>query len=522
MNKIFLFTLLFFCTLNSQVNDILSTQNKSSLLALYSSLDPLSVLQNLTFYELYPESEEGKKAFKRALTLLSKNNNELTSQFSLPTFDLSPIISMVNSKPIDTKELSEKQFHIIDQMAKNLGNRKLKGHTITTKSELLALKPEEVDLSRALFLSEFDYDHQKENALHYYEACIDLMALQILARFSPTPSDEEKIRKINDFIFHEMQFRFPPHSLYAKNIDTYTFLPSVIDNRKGVCLGVCLLYLCIAQRLDLQLQPITPPGHIYLSYKTPHKTINIETTVRGIDIPTEKYLGIETKKLEERNYKEVIGLAFMNQASVYWQKDEYQKAADLYEKALEFLPDDPLLLEFLAYNYLFLQRDEEAKKILIKIKDRPYEYMISEKTIIEDFLDGKTNKEGIKAIFLEVDETRTSILKKRESLLNILKKFPHFRAGLLQLAGTYLQLSEEKKAFTVLNQYHKIDPLEPIINYYLSILCFQRFDFNKSWQHLNLLETVLNEHDHHPKSLDQYKKSLRQVCPTYSIQKNPT
>src|SRR5665647_1570782 len=104
------------------------------------------------------------------------------------------------------------------------------------------------------------------------------MALQILARLPPKASPQQKILKINELIFDEMRFRFPPHSLYAKDIDVYTFLPSVLDSHRGVCLGVSILYLCIAQRLDLNLEMITPPGHIYVRYRTTDQTINIETT----------------------------------------------------------------------------------------------------------------------------------------------------------------------------------------------------------------------------------------------------
>ena len=98
-----------------------------------------------------------------------------------------------------------------------------------------------------------------------------------------------------------MRFRFPPHSLHAKDIDIYTFLPSVLDGRRGVCLGVSILYLCLAQRLGLDLEIITPPGHIYVRYQSPEgEMINIETTARGIDIPSERYLGMETRKLQTK------------------------------------------------------------------------------------------------------------------------------------------------------------------------------------------------------------------------------
>ena len=127
-----------------------------------------------------------------------------------------------------------------------------------------------------------------------------------LARLPIHATDEEKIRAISHFIFHEKRFRFPPHSLYAKDIDTYTFLSSVLDSRLGVCLGVSILYLSIAERLDLPLEIITPPGHIYIRYRKGEEIQNIETTARGIHLPNRAYLGINTRKLQERNKKQVI------------------------------------------------------------------------------------------------------------------------------------------------------------------------------------------------------------------------
>ena len=44
----------------------------SSLPGLYSSLDPTSVSQHFAFYELYPETPEGRQALKHAWELLSE------------------------------------------------------------------------------------------------------------------------------------------------------------------------------------------------------------------------------------------------------------------------------------------------------------------------------------------------------------------------------------------------------------------------------------------------------------------
>ncbi|MBS0620133.1 MAG: hypothetical protein JSS61_01565 [Verrucomicrobia bacterium] len=492
-----------------------SPASGATLKPLYSSLDPLSVTENLAFYELYPSSEEGKLALNQAWKLLGAQSvAEKADPIHLPTFDIQAIISLVTRQPFEAKvELSKEQLHLVNTIASPLHNRQKKGHTVWTKEEVLALPSEEIDLARGLLIFQFDEAENPRHEIEQYEASLDLMALQIAARLPENASDEEKIRAINRFIFQEMQFRFPPHSLYANDIDLYTFLPSVLDGRRGVCLGVSILYLCLAERLDLPLEIITPPGHIYVRYHEGDQIINIETTARGIDPPSELYLGINTRKLHERTKKEVIGLAFMNQASVFWAKEDYAKTVALYEKALPFLTEDPLLKMLLSFNYLFVGKTQEALKLMRPLRDLTFDEAVSPETIPADYLSGKINAEGIKAVFLSVDETRASILKKQKEIQQILQKYPQFRAGLLHLATTYLQLGRASEALEVLERHHAIDPHHAIVEYYLSVLSIERLDYNRAWSYLSQTESLLKARGHTPRALLGIRDALRRMSP---------
>ena len=345
--------------------------------------------------------------------------------------------------------------------------------------------------------------------MRQYEASLDLIALQILAHLPKEATPEEKIHAINTFIFHEKRYRFPPHSLWAKDIDLYTFLPSVLDSHLGVCLGVSILYLSIAQRLDLPLEIITPPGHIYIRYQTPEKTLNIETTARGISLPSKVYLGINTRKLQTRNIKEVIGLAFINQASVSWHREEHETTVNLYEQALPFLPQDPLLKMLLGYNYLFIGKLKEGTALLKEIKNLTFDHCVYKETTPEDFLTGRVDPKGIQTIFMSVDETRDSILEKQEKLKKVLKNHPKFRDGHLQLAITYLQLGRGQEALETLTTYHKLDPHNPVVEYYLSIVCMERFRYKDAWEHLKAAERIVALRDHAPECLKGLRHYLR-------------
>jgi len=487
----------------------------TSLKALYATLDATSVAQHFAFYELYPQTAEGRQSLRHAWELLSHGPSDSDPEMVLPTVDLQPIIYLVNRTAQENSPiLNEEQLAIINKLARHLGNRKLKGFNLWDQETILNLPSEEIDLGRALLIAEIGNSSESQTKIQSYEATLDLMALQILARLSPNASDVEKIRAINDYVFSEMRFRFPPHSLYAKEIDVYTFLPSVLDGRRGVCLGVSILYLCLSQRLELQLQAITPPGHIYLRYQQENgQVINIETTARGIDIPSEHYLGIDTKQLQQRSIREVIGLAFMNQAAVSWHKQDPQTAVVLYEKARPFLQDDFLLNLFLGFNYLFTGNEEKGKELLKKVEKIIPDYAITGDSIAEDYLAGRTDAKAIEAVFSEVNETRSSILEKQKKLEEVVTKYPQFRQGIFHLAVTWLQLGREKEALPILEKYYRISPADPTVNYYLAALHLQRHNYTEAWKYLVSAEKLVLAHDHHPKALCDLKRTLQRVCP---------
>jgi hypothetical protein len=497
MRKLLPLLLIFCCTASA------------SLQTLHSSLDPLSVSEHLAFYELYPETAEGQKALKAAWQLLTRGE-EQQSDLHLPRMHVQALVSLITRQPSDPPvKLSDEQLSLIEKLAAPLANRKLRGHSLWSQEEVLKIDSKDLDLARGLLL--FQLTDRAE--IRQYEASLDLMALQILARVPKGASARQKISAINNFIFHEMGFRFPPHSLYAKDIDLYTFLPSVLDSRQGVCLGVSILYLSLAQRIDLPLEIVTPPGHIYVRYNDGKEILNIETTARGIHIPSENYLGVDTRKLEMRTLKEVIGLAFFNQASVAWAKNDYAMTVTLYEKARPFLSDDPLLKMFLGFNYLFIGKKGEGKKLLKEIQNIPFDYAVSTESIPDDYLRGKIDADGIKAVFAHIDETRASIQEKQKKLHEVIKRYPHFRAGLFHLAITYLQLGRGSEGLVYLQRHHRLDASNATLCYYLSVLSIQRLDHNRAWNYLKHAETLAVARGHSPKALKELRHDLRRISP---------
>ena len=389
----------------------------------------------------------------------------------------------------------------------------MKGNALSKEAEIIKLPPEEIDLARGVFLSQLGDNEQAWQKIHSYEAMIDIMALQIAARLSPQATSKEKIREINRLVFLEMGYRFPPHSLYAKDVDLYTFLPSVLDSRRGVCLGVSILYISLAQRLNLPLEMITPPGHIYVRYRDPKQEINIETTARGIHVDSQEYLSVDTRALQQRSVKEVIGLAHMNQAGVFWQNGEYEKALTAYQKALPYLENDKLLTEFRGYNFILAGHEEEGRKLLEEIKSFVPEEEVDGNPLPREYLEGKVDAEGLKAVFMHVDQTRDSVLKKKNRLEESVLKHPNFATGYFHLATAWLQLHREGEALEALEKYHRLYAKNPTAEYYLAVLWMHRLDYQQAWIHLRLAEELTSSRNHHPKTLKDLRRELTKLSP---------
>lgn len=465
--------------------------------ALFNSLDPSSVAQTLAYYQLNPSHAP---SLQRAIKLLSATSKE----------EIDVITSAINRA---SEQLTEEEIRQIEKLTSHFPNRRLKGYQVKSEEEIFDCPSEEIDLGMALLLSQLN---GKEDALlqaRRYSAMLDLMALQILARLPEKSTPIEKIRETNRFIFEHMHFRFPPQSLYAEQIDLYTFLPSVMDNHLGVCLGVTALYLAISQRIDLPLEIVTPPGHIYIRYREGEKITNIETTARGVDHPCETYLSVNTRSLQLRTLKEVIGMTHVNQASTYLHAHKFDKAVIAYEKARPYMPGDPLLYELLGYSYLLTGKKGEGEGLLAQVAGKIPESCVVPQSIIEDYLTGNVGLDGIQAIFSQVDETRESILKKQTELLQILEKYPRFREGMHQLAVCWIQLNRMKEALEVLKRYDSIDPHNPTNAYYLAVLYGERYDFKNSWHHLKQAEAITAKRNFSPKALKEIRRALTLHCP---------
>ena len=87
---------------------------------------------------------------------------------------------------------------------------------------------------------------------------LDAMAARCRELIAEPATAREKCRVLNRVIFHEQGLR--------GNAEHYTdplnsFLDQVLIRRKGIPISLSIVYLLVAERIGLQLEPIALPGH---------------------------------------------------------------------------------------------------------------------------------------------------------------------------------------------------------------------------------------------------------------------
>lgn len=473
----------------------------SSVEYLYRRLDPSSLSSLIAFYELYPETEEGFLALKKARQLFAKSDN----------FPVEKLFNRINRfGETGVPDFSDEELTLIETLSARMPNRKLKGFYATTEEELIALPDEEIDVGKALLITE----GKEGRELRRYAAFLDLMALSINAKLPMgSATNEEKINAINDFLFSDKRYRFPPHSIYEKKIERFTFLSSVIEGHLGVCLGVSSLYLAMAERIGLPLEIVTPPGHIYLRCRNPQTCRVIETTARGRDVPEEHYWNVNMCVLHERSKKEVIGLVHINSASVFLQDEKGKEALQEYEKAKPYLQNDAILKELTAYAYLLNNEKEKGEKLLKEVINSPDLDKVAPETFPYDYLAKTVDEEGIRAVLMPVTEKRESLKAKEKTLKATLNRFPKFREGYHQLASILLEQHRNREALECLEKFHALDPNHPTVEYFLAELYAEREDFNKAWLHLHRVEKLISGKENACRKMSKLRQRLLFSCP---------
>jgi tetratricopeptide (TPR) repeat protein len=168
-------------------------------------------------------------------------------------------------------------------------------------------------------------------SLVFFNHILDSTAGAINTGLRDEKNRQTALDSIRSVVYQSWKIRFDPADTLVE-----TLLPHLVfRNRKGACLGVSLIILMLAEKLNCPVYGVMLPEHLFCRYDDEIKRINIEPNKDGCAHPDEYYL--RRYPLEHRPWyslvnldnKAVIGLLCHN-AGVLCLKQKKYDAALLY------------------------------------------------------------------------------------------------------------------------------------------------------------------------------------------------
>ncbi len=144
------------------------------------------------------------------------------------------------------------------------------------------------------------------------------------------------------------------------------FIHGVIDQRRGTCVSLPVLYMAIGHRLGYPIHAVTVAKHIFCRWDDPKtgERLNIEAASAGglVDHPDDYYLSWPTKcdpkdaetggVLKSLTMREFLALKLAASGDYYWHKNQRPEAEVAYAQAYRLFPANRFLYEILTSQIL--------------------------------------------------------------------------------------------------------------------------------------------------------------------------
>jgi hypothetical protein len=144
------------------------------------------------------------------------------------------------------------------------------------------------------------------------------------------------------------------------------FIHGVVDQRRGTCVSLPVMYMAIGYRLGYPIRAVTVPRHLFCRWEDPAagERFNIEAAGAGglSDYPDEHYKTWPTpcdprdiesgSALKTLTMREFLGQKLATRGDYYWHKNQRPEAIESYALAHRLCPANRVLYEILTSQVL--------------------------------------------------------------------------------------------------------------------------------------------------------------------------
>lgn len=199
---------------------------------------------------------------------------------------------------------------------------------------------------------------------------LDSMATVLSSRLFMVSDGDTIVETLNRAVFEEAGVAFDPDQDDILNLFPHT----VLEHRKGSCLGISLLYLQLAEKLDVPIHGVLAPEHFFVRFDDGERRINIEPIKRGKRLSDEWYreryeLSEDSRfDLASLSRKQVRGALCYNVGNYFRAEGASSQAADWYEQATADVPSLAEAWGNLGIVYETMDRPRKALAALKKAR----------------------------------------------------------------------------------------------------------------------------------------------------------
>jgi regulator of sirC expression with transglutaminase-like and TPR domain len=123
-------------------------------------------------------------------------------------------------------------------------------------AELMSRDDARIDLAQACLM--IAQDAYPELPVERYLGDLERMAMRLRARLPQSGGAEERVARLNEFLYAELGFRGNTDDYYDPR---NSYLNEVMDRRIGIPITLAILYMVLGRRVGLPLEGVSFPGH---------------------------------------------------------------------------------------------------------------------------------------------------------------------------------------------------------------------------------------------------------------------
>ena len=182
-------------------------------------------------------------------------------------------------------------------------------------------------------------------------AAIDTFAATLQQRLPAYSADIQKLRTLNQFFYRDLGFSGNANHYYDPD---NSFLPHVIHTRRGIPISLAVVYMELAQQIDLNVKGVAFPGHFLMKLSLQAGDVIIDP-LNGVSLSREEleerllpYLASQDQPIEKMlashlqaaHPRQILVRMLRNLKAIYVEGKCWRQLLGVQQRLAVLLPND--------------------------------------------------------------------------------------------------------------------------------------------------------------------------------------